>query len=330
MPALVRNARFWLVFVALCLLVAALIRPNWTVKRERPELLFVLDITGSMNVRDYTYAGEPRSRLEQAKTTIDETLARLPCGSRAGLAVFSERRSFLLIEPIEVCENYGALSSTVTQLDWRMAWEGDSHIATGLFNAVKLAQNLGVSPIFITDGQEAPPLPLTGGPVFEGDPDDITGLVVGAGGDQLVPIPKFDDTGNEIGFYDMDEIDQENRLGRPPPGLQDREGWHPRNAPFGSEAATGNEHLSSVRRDYLTTLGSTTGLSYIGLSDADSMLEAIDAHVQRETTFTLLDLRPYLGIAAGILVIIYYLTAFMRRRQKHVSSAAKAAVKVSV
>lgn len=315
MPEFVRNGRFWLVMLAWVSLLVALLRPHWPVERARPEVLFVLDITGSMNVRDYDYAGQPRSRLEHAKHTIDQTLARLPCGSRAGLAVFSERRSFLLLEPVEVCENYGAVAATLSRLDWRMAWEGDSHIATGVFNGIELAESVGASVIFITDGHEAPPLPSFGGPSFEGDPAQVTGLLVGAGGDQLVPIPKFDDMGNEIGFYEVHDVDQENRLGMPPPDAQQREGWHPRNAPFGAAVAEGNEHLSSVRREYLSSLAQATGLHYIDLRDADSMISAIQRASRQETVITPLDLRPLLGLAAVVLLLLYYLSAFWRGRR---------------
>ncbi len=310
MPGFVRNGRFWFVFLALCLLVATLFRPFWNIERARPDVLFVLDITGSMNVRDYDFGGQPQSRLERAKVTIEQVLARLPCGSRAGLAVFSERRSFLLLEPVDICNNYGAIASTVARIDWRMAWEGDSHIATGLFNAIELAQSQGASVVFITDGHEAPPLPSFGGPVFGGNPADTSGLLVGAGGNQLVPIPKFDESGHEIGFYGVHDVDQENRLGLPPTSMQDREGWHPRNAPFGAATATGNEHLSSLRRDYLNSLAQSTGLSYIDLTDVSSMLHAIESHAQYGSSVTQLDLRPYLGALSGVLLLLYYASAF--------------------
>ena len=38
----------------------------------------------------------------------------IPCQSRLGLGVFSERRSFLLFNPVEVCGNYDALEGAIT------------------------------------------------------------------------------------------------------------------------------------------------------------------------------------------------------------------------
>ena len=37
-------------------------------------------------------------------------------------------------------------------------------------------------------------------------------------------------------------------------------GYNERNAPFGSEAATGNEHLTALHETYLEKLGAESGL----------------------------------------------------------------------
>ncbi len=46
---------------------------------------------------------------------------------------------------------------------WREAWEGDSHIASGLYRAIDMAKDLNSNLVFITDGKEAPPLHLAQG-----------------------------------------------------------------------------------------------------------------------------------------------------------------------
>ena len=66
-------------------------------------------------------------------------------------------------------------------LDWRMAWEGDSYVAKGLYSAIDIAKSLKSDLIFITDGHELPPLPFSGLPPFEGKPGDVGGLIVGVG-----------------------------------------------------------------------------------------------------------------------------------------------------
>ncbi len=298
--------------------------------------MFVIDITGSMNVRDYGEGDRLHSRLEQVKQTLIQTLGRMACGSRAGLSIFTERRSFMLLEPVEVCENYAPLSETVSQLDWRMAWEGDSYISKGLESGVELAQSLGVGIVFFSDGQEAPPLPLAQGEAghmmmqgesqvramsfnrqdsqTDGEASKVSGLVVGVGSKQLSPIPKYDEDGHQIGFYAEDDVEQENRSGPPPADAASREGWHARNAPFGSKAAKGNEHLSSVRDSYLQKLAGSYGLTYVSLSNSESLLRAIESNANKHQISTSILLTPYIAAVVGALLLIFYLSGFSRKR----------------
>ena len=127
-----RDPRLLLLVMALTLTLLALVAPLAPIKRRSFDSLVVVDITGSMNTRDYNVAGRPVSRLEFVKAALRDFVAGLPCASRLALGVFSERRSFLLFEPIEVCANYAPLAGAIEALDWRMAWEGDSRVAAGL------------------------------------------------------------------------------------------------------------------------------------------------------------------------------------------------------
>ncbi|WP_238279581.1 VWA domain-containing protein, partial [Methylobacterium goesingense] len=191
--------------------------------RDGVAVLAVVDITGSMNVRDYADPdGQPASRLETAKAALRDLVAGLPCGSRFALGLFTERRPFLLFTPIETCAGFAPIDGALEAIDWRMAWEGDSRISAGLFRSIALAEELGTDLVFITDGQEAPPLPSSGGPAFEGKAGAVKGLIVGAGAAGLSPIPRFNDRGRETGFYRADEVQQENRFGPPPADAESR------------------------------------------------------------------------------------------------------------
>jgi mxaL protein len=239
MRRLLRDLRFGLLAATVAALGVALAHPSWTQPRAAYDLFFVVDVTGSMNARDYTLDGRPASRLEMVKRRLRERIAGLPCRSRVGLGIFTERRSFLLFEPVELCSNFAAVDGAIAALDWRMAWEGDSHVASGLYSAIDLDREIGADLVFLTDGHEAPPLPASGPPPFDAEPGKVKGLIVGVGGLTLVPIPKFDEAGREVGFWSMTEVPQENRAGIPPPDASSRAGWNPRNAPFGGEAASG-------------------------------------------------------------------------------------------
>ncbi len=103
-----------------------------------------------------------------------------------------------------------------------MAWEGDSYIAKGLYSAIELSASLKADVLFVTDGHEAPPLPASGLPPFEGKPGEVKGLIAGAGGRTKSPIPKFDDEGREIGVYGPEDVPQDNRHGLPSAGAAGR------------------------------------------------------------------------------------------------------------
>lgn len=293
-----RDARFWLLATAGLLALAGIADPQVGYRRQRIDALFIVDITGSMNVRDYRRDGTPESRLDHVKATLAALIADLPCGSRAGIGLFAERRPFLLVAPVETCANFAPLAGTLERLDWRMAWEGDSHVATGLYQSIALAATFGTDLVFLSDGQEAPPLHWSGPPPFEGEPGKVRGLLVGVGDRVPSPIPKFDRDGREIGFLGAGDVVQENRSGTPPPDAQQREGWHPRNAPWGAAAAAGEEHLSALHEDHLQRLAAATGLGYARLAPGLRLDRAIAAHATPRVADARLALAPLLAGAA--------------------------------
>jgi mxaL protein len=256
---------------ALVLAVAAMMGFHLVRNQRIADVLAIVDITGSMNTRDM---GSPRGtgdRLQAAKTALVNLMQDLPCDSRLGLGVFTERISYLLFDPVEICANYDAIEDAISGLDWRMAWAGDSYIALGLYSGIDIAQSLKSDLLFLTDGHEAPPLPFTGVPDFEGQPGAVKGLVVGVGGTEKTPIPKFDDEGRQVGVYGESDVPQDNRIGAPPPDAETREGYNPRNAPFGAMPANGDEQLSSVKTAHLEDLAQRTGLHYAELHNVDSL-----------------------------------------------------------
>jgi mxaL protein len=294
-----RDPRLIALLFAAAALVFAFFAPHIRTTGVSYDLLAIVDITGSMNVRDYVVAGKPVSRLDAVKKSLRDAVSSLPCPSTVALGVFTERRPFLLFDPIDACADFSPLAATIDALDWRMAWEGDSRISAGLFRSIDMARELKTDLLFFTDGHEAPPLPAIGGPVFEGRPGEVRGLIIGVGGLELSPIPKFDDRGREIGFVGVDEVPHESRFGLPPKGAEQREGYNARNAPFGAEAAVGVEHLSSVKEDHLRDLARKTGLAYTRLGNG-GVLDAYRSAAtprQRNGEF---NVRPFLGVTAAI------------------------------
>jgi mxaL protein len=308
------DRRFQALAAALALALAAALAGPVALTRSGVAVLAVVDITGSMNVRDYAHEGKPTSRLDTAKAALRRMVAELPCGSRLALALFTERRPFLLFAPIEVCADFAPLDGALAGLDWRMAWEGDSRVSAGLHRAIAMAGELDTDLLFITDGQETPPLPSTGLPPFDGRPGAVRGLVVGAGGYGLSPIPKYNDRGREAGFFGETDVSQENRFGPPPADAESREGYNPRNAPFGASAAKGTEHLSSVREPHLKALAAQTGLTYAHLDGPDDLAAALGPAAMHRPLPGQIDPRPFLGGLALALALSAFLAGLVPAR----------------
>jgi mxaL protein len=271
----------------------------------------VVDITTSMNTRDATRGGETMSRLAAAKAALREMLGKLPCGSRLGLAIFTERSSFLLFDPVEVCENFSPLDEAIAMLDWRMAWEGDSYISKGLYSAIDIAKSLKSDLVFLTDGHEMPPLPFSGIPAFEGKPGDVGGLIVGVGSLTPTPLLKYDEAGREVGTYSVQEVPQENRSGPPPPDAASRPGYHPKWAPFGNAVVNTKQHLAFVREPHLKQLAAMTGLTYAWLGGSPDLSAPFAARAHPRTLEVATDVRAVPGSLALILLAALYLLAAM-------------------
>lgn len=288
------------------------------ISRQMPltDVLLVVDITRSMNVRDMG----GRGRLDYARDALRDWVAARPCGTRLGLAVFTERRSLTLFEPIEICEDFATISDTIEGLSWRMAWEGDSMISRGIDHAMTRARDMGVSVVFVTDGHEAPPLPYGGPADFRGESPG--GVILGVGGEDPAPIPKFDDLGRETGFYAPADVQHAPaRIGAPPPDAAERPGYHPRNNPYGESDLEGEEHLSSLRADYLQQLAQGRGLGFARLSDGPAAIDrALAANAPADVVSVKRSLAPVLALVALLIMAGTWLAAspvmkYMRKEE---------------
>jgi mxaL protein len=244
---------------------------------SRPVFTYIaiVDITRSMNVEDYRLEGHPATRLAFFKAALRQVLADLPCGSRLGLGVFTERRASLLFEPIEVCSGFDPIATAIEQLDWRMAWAADSRVAAGLHDALEHVAGNSQHLLFFTDGQEAPPINPRYRVTFDDVRGKMKGMIVGVGGLGLSPIPKFDEAGRREGVYGEGEVPQRSTFGLSEMAPEQIEGYHARNAPFGNARAVGSEHLSSLKEEYLKGLAQSAGLDYHRLESFAGLSQAL-------------------------------------------------------
>ena len=255
------NGRSWLTpTLTFLLLLVAIGIPPFNVSRATYDYLVVFDITQSMNVEDYDINGVPTSRLTFARAAVRRTLHELPCGSRVGWGVFAEYRTLVLLAPIEVCGNYNDLLASLDRIDGRMRWGNASEISKGLFWAMRGARDVGSHPrvLFLTDGQEAPPVDGEGLAMFDDlKRGDIGGWLIGVGGYTPRPIPRTDADGRPIGFWHADEVVQRD--------VQTA----------GHAAVATHEHLSEVREPYLRNLAREVGFEYLHMNSLDSIREAM-------------------------------------------------------
>ncbi len=257
--------------LALALLLVALLMPPIELPRDTYDYLLVFDISQSMNVEDYQLDGAPVSRLAFAHEAARRMLRDLPCGSRIGWAAFTGYRTVPLLAPIEVCAYYNDLLASLAQIDGRMRWSNASEITKGVYWSVLTARDIKLPTqpphpdvVFITDGQEAPPLDPAYPPrVIEDLPHrSIHGWLIGAGADTPSPIPKIDEEGHREGYWHADEVIQPSAIG--------------------DTSAPDIEHLSAVREQHLRALADQLGFSYARMTSPGSLGEILrDQHFAR-------------------------------------------------
>lgn len=264
------NLRAWLaavlarpsrpILLALGLLLLAWVMPPVNLPRETNHAIVVFDITQSMNVEDQELDGVPVSRLAFAREAARRALRDLPCGTRIGWGAFAEYRTLLLLAPIEVCGHYNDLLAALDQIDGRMRWGNASQVTKGVFWAVRAAKEIGSSTnvVFVTDGQEAPPLRSTDMPAFDDvTPGEVHGWLIGVGGDAPRPIPRTDAEGHRLGYWRAAEVVQ----------------LDPDTAP--GAASRGGEHLSALREPHLRSLARYFGFEYARLAQPAALSAAL-------------------------------------------------------
>jgi len=309
-PNIAKNYRFWILALALIAMLVAFIRPTENQPRSIYNYTFIIDITRSMNAADYQLDGQAVSRLDYVKYSLRGLLAKLPCQSKVGLGLFTERRSTLLFEPIEVCQGFNEIDTALAQVDWRMAWAADSRIASGLLNTLQMLEKLDTHVIFITDGQEAPPVNPRYRSDFAAIKGKAKGMIIGVGGLQAVPIPKFNNKGEPDGFYRPDDVPHRSTFGESDLNPEKIQGYNARNAPFGNDTSAGNEHLTALQEGYLQALSAEAGLRYQRLTDAEALAMALQIPEFAGQKIAAVDVRWQMALVALSLIALVYVRIF--------------------
>ena len=296
-----------LLIAALILLLLAMLSPTIPMKRELHNYLIVVDVTQSMNTIDMQWRGQPLSRIAYSRRLLQEAIPKLPCGSKVSLGVFSAEHVALLFMPIEVCSNYEVLQDSIAHLEWRMAWRGNSRLRFGMTSA---KAQLSAMPepaqvVFLTDGDEAPKLNA----INKLDLSEWRGgegwLVIGIGGDEPSPIPKYDSENQILGYWAFaNEI-------MAPSQVQSEESIGTRDDTVASD--TYDRYLSQLYETYLKELAHEIGADYLRAGNPEELAEAMQQQSPAGMEITNVRIDWLLVIAAMCLVLCGYWSSFRTR-----------------
>jgi len=286
--------------LALVALAVASINPSIKLPHRIHNYVFVIDITQSMNVPDMTLAGSNASRLDYVRNLLSKTLGKLPCGSKASIALFANAEVVPLYTPIEVCANYGMLQDTLANLEWRMAWRGSSHLRLGLQAASEMLNTLPepAQIIFFTDGDEAAPLNAITKVELTGMQGSSGWLLVGVGGHQPAPVPKFNSKNEVIGYWSAyaTKIEPSQIVNEESTGKRDD-----------SIATDPNEYyLSALREDYMQELAQDISATYVRADTQDNLLAAIKELPPAGNDRAPMALGWLFAVFAGVMVMVEY------------------------
>ena len=287
--------RLFVLILAMGITLGVLFKPEATLPRRVYRYTFVLDITQSMNARDYHQAGFPEDRLGFTKASILAALHELPCGSEVGLGLFTTQSVHFLFEPLEICRHFSVINDALSHIDWRMAWSADTHVEIGLYYAIReqLKKDPSTRLVFLTDGQETPPQTVKA--QFDSPPQALKGLIVGVGGRAPVSIPRYDRENNLQGIWENADIE------KPPiSSTVYSEKVEVRTLP------TEGPYLSWMDETHLKQLAATTGLGFYALSNAEGLTKALLNDDLAELRPALTDLRLWWGLGAVFFFVIAY------------------------
>ncbi len=296
---------------ALILLIAAATKPSVPFKKEIKSYLILVDVTQSMNVSDMMLQGKPVSRLAFTKDLLKQTIKNIPCHARVGLGIFFKADIVLLYTPIEICRNMNLIADTIDHLEWRMASRGNSNIRLGLQSiSAKLATfDTPTNVIFMTDGDEAPPLNAITKTNIVGWNVDTDLLLVGLGTSKASPIPKLNANNHPVGYWSIYSI-------KMAPGVAVNEG--PNDARDESYASAPYEYyLSKLDESYMTELAAETGSKYLKATDANRLLHAMLNQKMRYHDQVNLDISWLLAIGALLCILSLFIASIPTTVQHH-------------
>lgn len=291
-----------LLSAALLLLIIAMFKPTWPIKRDIYSYLLVADISQSMNVKDMSILGKPVTRMEYQKHLLHRVIGELPCGTLVGIGLFAGDSVAALYVPIEVCSNFHAIEDSIDHLDWRMSWSGNSKIRTSLFTLARVIRSFPepAQVVYFTDGEEAPKLHAFNTKDLTGFQGGKNWLFVGVGGDKGTAIPKMDEQNQIIGYWSNESFAMQPgiaQISEANLGIRDDNV-----APSESD-----RFLSKLDEKYLESVAKEVTGNYVNGSSAQNVLAAMKNQPPARRDKARFELRWVLASLAGLLFLMAYI-----------------------
>jgi mxaL protein len=312
---LIKNKKELLVLcLSIILCIIAINNPILNIKKSITSYMLVVDVSQSMNAEDLILNKEKISRIEYTKILLKNIIDSSDCGSFFSINIFAADNVASIIEPVEKCKNYDELIDTVKKLEWRMAWKGNSRITFGIKSAAKMQDSLNFPSkiLFFTDGDEAPKVNAINKVNLDNFSLGNELIFVGIGGNENVPVPRYNSRNMLVGFWGMDIYDSL------PGATGSRNTDSGQDEPDPSVAsAEYDRYLSKLYDDYLIKLSNQIKAKYIKGDDSKSFLKTIlQNKPQKKIQSELFLERPSVFLILLLFILLYcekYLLRFFQR-----------------
>ncbi|MES2500600.1 MAG: VWA domain-containing protein [Pseudomonadota bacterium] len=298
---------------AIGLLLLALIKPEIQMKQEVHNYLLLADVSQSMNAEDMKVNDEPVSRLVYTQHLMRQIVKTSPCGTYVSVGVFAGENVALLFMPIEVCKNFDIITDSIDQLEWRMAWAGNSRITFGIKAAEATFDylNIPAQMLFFTDGDEAPKANAINKLDISNVRIGQNVVFVGVGGSESAPIKRFNTNNKFIGYWGTDAGAEivgaavtysDASVDEPDPPVA---------------YAEYDRYLSKLDADYLKQLATEIKGQYIEGADKPEFYEFVQSQTPAAKFVTAYSLRwLYLLLAAFAVLSTYLPDLFYRFKHR--------------
>lgn len=291
----------YILIAVFSLLALALLQPSIPVKHNIYSYFFVIDITQSMNVVDVKINGKPASRLDYTKKMLRDTISALPCGTKAGIGIFSGAHVVTLYVPIDVCNNFSSIQDTLDHIDWRSAWTADSRVRESLLSAAIVVNNLPepAQVVYFSDGEESPKLHSYNTRDLSTLQSTDGWLLVGIGSLQGGAIPKFNEKNQLLGYWSHESM--QLAPGAAPiaaAGLLKRTKDIAENA--------NDRYISKLSEDSMQALAKEISATYLRGDSIQSLQSAMKKQNPSRKEWALFSIESILAALAGLLLLAAY------------------------